>query len=196
MQFPDNLRLERGLSSFDQRHRLNLTYLLSSPVGVHGLLRNGGWKTVALTGWMLTGSLTATSGTPLTARVSGNLANIGGIAAFGTGRAQATGLPIEAGGYPYFNLQAFTLPPAGQYGNAGNGTIPGLFNMSVNASLNRAFRLGDNTRRQIQLRLSASNALNHVVITNIGTTINSATYGLPTAASATRTVTLMLRFSF
>jgi len=38
--------------------------------------------------------------------------------------------------------------------------------------------------------------LNHAVITNIGTTVNSTTYGLPTAASQTRTVQLMMRFSF
>ncbi len=41
VQFIDNLRLERGLSTFDQRHRLQGTFLLSSPVGVHGMLRNG-----------------------------------------------------------------------------------------------------------------------------------------------------------
>jgi hypothetical protein len=34
------------------------------------------------------------------------------------------------------------------------------------------------------------------VITNIGTTVNSNMYGLPTGASATRAVTLLLRFSF
>jgi len=48
----------------------------------------------------------------------------------------------------------------------------------------------------LQLRLSANNAFNHVVITGYGTTVNSATYGLATAASATRTVNLLLRFNF
>jgi hypothetical protein len=191
----NDLHNERGLSTFDQRHRLATTYMLSSPVGIHGLLRNGGWKTKALTGWTLSGTFAAGSGTPLTARVSGNLANTGGLAALGASRAQATGLPIDGGDYPYFNLLAFTTPIPGQYGNAGRTTIPGLFQMSLNSSLNRSFRFGD-TRRQLQLRLSASNALNHVVITNIGTTVNSATYGLPTAASQTRVVTLLLRLSF
>jgi len=194
-QFPQNLSLERGLSTFDQRHRLQVQYTLSSPVGVHGLWRNGGWKTKAFTGWMLSGGFNATSGTPLTARVQGNLSNTGGTAAFGTGRAEASGADLNAGGYPYFNLLAFTLPPAGQYGDAGRNTIPGLFQTSLNASLNRAFRLGE-TRRQLQLRLAANNALNHVVITNIGTTVNAANYGLPTAASGTRTVTLTLRINF
>jgi hypothetical protein len=38
--------------------------------------------------------------------------------------------------------------------------------------------------------------LNHVQITGFGTTVNSNNYGLATAASATRTVTLLLRFNF
>jgi len=192
-QFINNWGLERGLSTFDQRHNLQTTYLLSSPVGVHGMMRNGGWKTAALAGWTLSGTFSATSGTPLTALIGGNLSNTGGNGALSNPRAEATGLPIEGGAY--FNLAAFTTPPAGQFGNAGVDTIPGLFQTSLNASLNRAFRLGE-TRRQLQFRLSATNALNHVVINNIGTTVNSSLYGLPTGASATRVVTLLLRFSF
>jgi hypothetical protein len=67
--------------------------------------------------------------------------------------------------------------------------------VGLNSSLNRAWRFRD-TRRQLQMRISATNVLNHVEITNWGTTVNSATYGLPTAATATRSVQLMLRFNF
>ena len=88
------------------------------------------------------------SGTPLTAYISGNLANTGGIAAFGNSRAEATGLPVDGGGYPYFNLLAFTTPPAGQFGNAGRDTIPGPLVIGLNSSLNRAWRFGE-SRRQI-----------------------------------------------
>jgi hypothetical protein len=195
VQFINDLRAERGLSSFDQRHRLAGTFLMSSPVGVHGMMRNGGWKTTALAGWTLNGTVTAASGTPLTAKVAGNLSNTGGTAAFGTGRAEATGQPIDAGNYPYFNLLAFTTPPAGEYGNAGRNTIPGPFIFSLNASLNRAFRIGD-SRRQLQFRLSANNALNHPAITGFGTTVNSNTFGLATAATQMRTVTVLFRFNF
>ncbi len=45
--------MSAALSTFDQRHRLSLTYLLSSPVGVRGMMRNGGWKTAALAGWTI-----------------------------------------------------------------------------------------------------------------------------------------------
>src|SRR6202167_2359067 len=194
VQFIDNLNLERGLSSFDQRNTLQTTFLLSSPVGVHGLLRNGGWTTRTLSGWTVSGTFTAASGTPLTALVSGNLSNTAGLAGSGSTRAEATGLPISAGSNPYFNQAAFTTPPSGEFGNAGRDTIPGPFQVSFNTALNRAFRFGD-TRHQLQLRLCATNALNHVAITSFGTTVNSATYGLPTAASATRTVQLLMRFS-
>jgi trimeric autotransporter adhesin len=195
VQYINDLHLERGLSSFDQRHNLQTTFLFSSPVGVHGMMRNGGWKTAALAGWTLSGTFSATSGTPLTAYVAGNLSNTAGLAAFGTSRAEATGLPIEGGNNQYFNPAAFTTPPPGEFGDAGRDTIPGLFQLAVNSSLNRAFRFGE-SRRQIQLRISATNALNHVTITSIGTTVNSATYGLPTAAQATRAVTVMLRYNF
>jgi carboxypeptidase family protein len=195
VQYIDNLALERGLSTFDQRNQLSFTYLLSSPVGVHGMMRNGGWKTAVLAGWTMQGTITAASGRPLTAAIAGNLSNTGGIGALSGSRAEATGLPIAGGDNPYFNPAAFTTPPAGQFGDAGRDTIPGPFRFSTNAALNRAWRFGE-SRHQLQLRLSAINALNHVVVTGFGTTVNSSIYGLATSASSARVVTLLLRFSF
>jgi len=158
-------------------------------------LRNGGWKTKLLRSWNMNGIFTATTGTPLTAHVSGNLANTGGLAGGGSLRAQATGLPIHVPGDAYFNTLAFTTPAAGQFGNAGRTTIPGLFRIAVNSSLNRSFRFAE-SRRTLTFSVNASNVLNHVTITSIGTTVNSASYGLPVAASATRAITLNSRFSF
>jgi hypothetical protein len=195
VQYLDNRYLERGLSTLDQRHNLTTGFQLSSPVGVRGLLRNGGWKTQLLKSWNMQSNISATTGTPLTARVSGNLSNTGGLAAGGTLRAQATGLPIGVDGDSYFNTLAFTTPAAGQFGNAGRDTIPGLFRVAVNASMNRSFRFGE-SRRTLTFTINATNVLNHVTITSIGTTVNSTSYGLPTAASGTRGVTLSTRFSF
>jgi hypothetical protein len=195
VQFLDNRGLERGLSTFDVRHNLNAGFQLSSPVGVRGLLRNGGWKTQLLKSWNMNSSFNATTGTPLTAKVSGNLANTGGLAGGGSLRAEATGLPIQGPGGAYFNTLAFTTPLPGQFGNAGRSTIPGLFRVTVISSLNRSFRFGE-SRRTLTFTVNASNVLNHVTITNIGTTVNSTSYGLPTGASATRGITLNSRFSF
>ena len=143
----------------------------------------------------MNGAFNATTGTPLTAYVSGNLANTGGLAVGGNLRAEATGQPIRLSGDPYFNTLAFTTPVAGQFGDAGRTTIPGLFRITLNSSLNRSFRFAE-TRRTLTFSINATNVLNHVTITSIGATVNSANYGLPTAASATRGITLNSRFSF
>ena len=63
-----NISAERGLSSFDQRHSLNFNYNFTAPKSKHAILSD----------WQLTGGITATSGTPFTARVLGNQSNIGG----------------------------------------------------------------------------------------------------------------------
>lgn len=193
--YPFDWRLDRGLSSNDQRNKFSLTYQLSSPVGVRGMLRNGGWKEVALAGWTLQGTFTAADSPPLTALLGGAGSNVLGTGNQVQSRAEATGLPVTGGSNPYFNTAAFTTPPPGQFGNAGIDTIPGPFVTTLNATLNRTFQLGEG-RKRLQLRLSATNALNHVEITGFGTTVGSSTYGLPTAASATRNVTLFLRFNF
>jgi hypothetical protein len=196
VQNPNDWATERGLSTFDQRHRLSFTYMLSSPVGVRGFMRNGGWKTHALAGWTLQGTYQWATGTPLTATVSGAQSNVGGLAAAGgSARAEATGLPIQGGPGEFFNPQAFTTPPPGQFGNAGVDTITGPVQTSLSAQLNRAWRIGE-SRRQLQFRLSATNALNHPTITGFGTAVGSSTYDLATTASATRTVTAMFRFNF
>jgi hypothetical protein len=71
-QNDSNLRLERGLSSFDQRHHLNVQYQMTSPVGgARGFLRGRTTTRKLRQGWTLNGRFNATSGTPLTARVSG-----------------------------------------------------------------------------------------------------------------------------
>jgi trimeric autotransporter adhesin len=195
VQNPDDISGERGLSSFDQRNRFSLTYTLSSPVGVHGFWRNGDWKTKTFSGWTLNGTFTANSGMPLTAVLGGNLTNSRGNGAVGQLRPDATGESINAPGEPYFNLLAFAAPIAGDYGNAGVATIPGIFTTSLNATLNRAWRFGDG-RQTLQLRLAATNAMNHVQITSFGATFGANNYGIPTGASATRAVTLTLRYSF
>ena len=189
-----DISAERGLSSFNQHHALSLTYMLSSPVGIHGLWRNGGWKTKAFSGWTLNSTFTYHTGNPLTATIP-YINGTGRSAVVGQLRAEATGLGAAGAEGSYFNLNAFMLPQTGEYGDAGRNTItgPGLY--SLNGALNRAWRFGD-TRRQLQLRLSANNVFNHVQITGFGTQVNSATYGLATAASGTRNVQLMLRLGF
>ena len=87
-----DLAAERGLSSFDIRHSLTMSWVLTSPVGTPTSRIPGDTRTGRLLrDWQLSGGLTAQTGKPLTARILGNgaaLAQTGGI---GSGRAEATG---------------------------------------------------------------------------------------------------------
>jgi hypothetical protein len=159
-------------------------------VGVRGLWRNGGWKTRMLAGWTTSGGFTYATGLPLTPSLGKDVSSWFYMRPF------TTGLPLNAPGYPYFNLAAFSdTLPIGEYGDAGRDIITGIPTLSLNAQLNRAWRFGE-SRKQIQLSFRTNNVLNHVYISSFGTAVGSNNYGLPTAASATRTVTCVLRFNF
>ena len=181
-----DLSAERGLSSFDRRHVLNLNYVLSTPAQASWWKRN----------WTLSGSALLESGTPLTAQILGNQSNAAGTGVVGSGRAEATGLPVIDGS-GYFNPAAFTYPPTGELGDAGRNTIPGPWSWSLNSAFGRYFTLGgEGSRKRIELRLETTNTLNHVNITNVNTVFGSALYGLPTTAGAMRTADINIRFRF
>ncbi len=189
-----DLRAERGLSSFDQRHTLSSNWVITSPVGGPGSKSaDNTLVTRLLKDWTLSGGLSFSSGTPLTARVLGNLSDSSGTGAVGAGRADATGIPLSGGG-DFFNPLAFTIPPSDRFGNAGRNTIPGPAIFSLNAGFGRSFSFGE--RRRLEFRLDSTNVLNHPNITSIGTVVNSLTYGFPLNAGAMRTVQSTLRFRF
>jgi trimeric autotransporter adhesin len=178
-----DLRAERGLSSFDHRHTFNLTSTFSSPN------RNNKW----LKDWTMQGMLTFATGSPLTARVLGNVSDTGGTGSVGSGRADATGQPVSCCGL-FFNPAAFTIPLNGTFGNAGRNTIEGPNNFSINSSLSRSIPLSE--RRRVEFRLEATNLTNHVNYTNVFTVVNASNFGLPSAAGPMRTLQINVRFRF
>jgi hypothetical protein len=188
-----DIAAERGLSSFDVRHQLQTGFVWTSPIAGPGShVATDGKVGRLLKDWQLSGNITAQTGNPLTARVLGNtqqLAQTGGI---GSGRAESTGQSIS--GDLFFNLNAFTIPPAGAYGNAGRNTIPGPGLFGLNTAFARSFNLSE--RRRVELRLEANNVLNHVSYTNLYTVVNAVNYGLPSAAAGMRTVQVVLRLRF
>lgn len=192
-----DISAERGLSSFDRRQVFTGTWILTSPIA-SGTSRvaPSSWQGRAFKDWTLSGGLTAETGTPLTARVLGNqstnLAQTGGV---GSGRADTTGLPVEDGS-GLFNLDAFAVPPSGQFGNAGRNTIPGPGMVALNLTFGRAFQIGGETRRRLEFRWEATNVLNQVNYTNLYTVVNASNYGLPAAASSMRSMDINVRYRF
>jgi hypothetical protein len=185
---------ERGLSSFDVRHQLQASFVWSSPAGGPGShMAPDGKMTRLLKDWQLSGSITAQTGNPLTARVLGNTQQLAQTGGTGSGRAEATGQPIDAGS-GLFNLNAFTTPPVGAYGNAGRNTIPGPGTFALNIAFARSFNLAE--RRRIEFRVETNNLLNHVNYTNYYTVVNAVNYGLPSAAAGMRTMQAVVRLRF
>lgn len=189
-----DIAAERGLSSFDVRHELNASFVWTSPVGGAGSrFAPDGKIARLLKDWTLSGSVTAQTGNPLTARVLGNTAQLAQTGGIGSQRAEATGQPIELN-TGFFNLDAFTVPPPGAYGNAGRNTIPGPGLVSLNLAFGRFFSLSE--RRRLEFRVEGNNVLNHVNYTSLYTVVNAVNYGLPSAAGAMRTLDAVVRFRF
>ncbi len=189
-----NLRAERGLTSFDERHSLNVNWTLLSPVGGQGApLRLGrAWQRL-FGNWVVLGGLRVRSGGWLTARTLGNRSDAGGTGVVGSSRADATGQPVT-GGAAFFNLGAFAVPAANRFGNASRNTIPTPRTLTINASLGRTFFLGES--RSLEFRLDSSNTGNFVNVTRFGTVVNASTYGVMTGVQGMRTMSTTMRLRF
>ena len=190
------LSAERGLSSFDRRHSFDMNWVLTSQLGTPGSrFAPDKWTARLLKDWQLSGSFTAQTGTPLTARLLGNSAiGLAQTAGVGSGRADATGLTVSSAGN-FFNRAAFTVPPPSQFGNAGRNTIPGPGRFEVDLAFGRSFQV-DESRRRLELRIEAKNAFNMVSFTNINTVVNATNYGLPISAAPMRVMDVLVRFRF
>ncbi len=192
-----DLSAERGLSSFDQRHRLTANYVWELPMGTDKRWLSGGGLLSSLAGgWQWSGSVTLASGTPFTAHVLGNFAEVG-RGTNGTLRADATGLPVSIDNPTaalFFNPAAFAVPQPGQFGNAARNTIPGPRTVSFNMSMNKEIPLGDT--RRLELRAQVTNLFNTPQFTAIDTTVNSPSYGRVLNVGSMRRIQFVARFRF
>jgi hypothetical protein len=195
-QNDQDLAAERGLSSFDQRHRFAGDFTIELPFGSNKRWFNGGAAAAALGNWTLNGNATLASGTPFTARVLGSISDVSrGVN--GTLRANYNGQPISISDPTsalFFNTSAFSIPPAGTFGDAGRNTIigPGTSSMNLGLTKNITF----DQARGLSIQLLASNVFNTVQFASIDTVINSQTFGQVTAVRPMRRFQLLFRFRF
>ena len=187
-----DLAAERALSNFDQRHLLNFSMQYSTGVGRWGGTLLDGWRGAVVKDWTITSTLTAGSGLPLSPLYPSPLRGTG---ASGPLRPEYTGQPLYAAPSGFFlNPAAYAAPPFGQFGNAGRNTITGPKVFTVNAQMQRTFRISE--RVNTDLRFDANNVLNHVTYQSWNTTFGNAQFGLPTLANAMRTLQATLRVRF
>jgi hypothetical protein len=190
-----DLRGERALSDFDQRHQVTLqTQYTSGMLAKIGTFWDGwdGWKGKALKEWTLTTQLTAGSGSPLTPVI---LTPVPGTGMTNILRPNMTGASLYANSSGTFlNPLAFAAPAPGQWGNAGRNSMTGPGQFVLNASLARTFHITD--KMTVDLRVDANNALNHVTFPRWNTAVNSSQFGLPVNANGMRTIQPSLRVRF
>jgi len=187
-----NLRGERGLSTFDQRHTLAAQLQYTTGMGMGGGTLLTGWRGRAFKEWTVQTRFSAASGMPETPIY---LEAVPGTGVSGTIRPNLTGAPVrQASGGAFLNTAAYTAPAAGQWGTAGRDSIIGPNQLSLNAAVSRTFRLRDPFH--LDVRLDATNLLNLGVFTAWNTTVNSTTFGLPAAANPMRSVQITGRLRF
>ena len=187
-----NLRAERSLSNFDQRHLFNAQLQYTSGQGLGGGTLMSGWRGRVLKEWTFLTRITVGTGLPQTPVY---LAAVPGTGYAGTIRPDLRGASIYSAPQGlHLNVAAYAAPLAGQWGNAGRNSITGPGQFSLDAALARTFRLS--SRFSLDTRVDAANLLNHAVFTGWITMVNSTQFGLPLAANPMRSLETTVRLRF
>lgn len=191
-----NLRAERGLSTFDQRHLLTTSFQYTTGMGQGGGTLLAGWRGRVYKEWTVAGQIIAGSGLPETPVY---LAATNGSGVSGNLRPDRTSASIHAAPAGHFlNAAAYASPQPGQWGNAGRDSITGPGSLTFNSSLSRTFRVGK--AYNLDIRGDATNLLNHPVYTSYNTTIDpslvSPIFGLPASTNSMRSLQITARLRF
>ena len=187
-----NPRAEHALSTFDQRHLLNLQAQYTSGEGLGGGDLMRGWAGRLLKEWTVLSKVGIGSGLPETPMYP---AAVPGTGFYNIIRPSLSGASVYAAGAGlHLNAAGYTAPAAGQWGTAGRDSITGPGHSALDGALARTFRPG--ARYSLDVRVDATNLLNHGVFTGWNTAWNSAQFGAPIAANPMRSLQTTLRLRF
>jgi hypothetical protein len=196
-QNDQDLAAEWGRSSFDQRHRFSANFTWEVPLGSgRKWLNKTGLLNGLFGGWMMNGTLSMASGSPFTARVTGDVTDVS-RGTNGTLRADYDGAPITISNptiAQWFNTAAFTIPATGTFGNSPRNLIIGPGSGSLNASLMKNVQLGG--MRGLSIRIQGNNVLNQVQFSSIDAVVNSPTFGRVTGVRSMRSLQVILRVMY
>ncbi|HTV14900.1 MAG TPA: carboxypeptidase regulatory-like domain-containing protein [Acidobacteriaceae bacterium] len=186
-----DLNAERGLSTFDQRNLVTATLQYTTGMGLTETLlsgRRGRW----FKEWTLLAKTTAGSGLPETPNL---VEAVPGTGVTGPIRPDVTGAPLYQGsGGHFLNAAAYTAPASGAWGDARRDSVIGPDVFTFDSSMARTFRLRGT--RSLDVRVDATNPLNHVTYTAWDTTVNSTTFGLPALSNPMRSLQITGRLRF
>jgi hypothetical protein len=196
-----NLGAERGLSNFDVRHRLSLSYTYAFPfVEGREYFGGNGWLSTVLSGWETFGIVTLQSGRPFTVALLSEIDNSGtgrSILGFGANdRPNLVGNPELSNPTTdqWFNTAAFAFSAPGTFGYAGRNILEGPGYQNVNMSLLKNTRLTE--RVNLQFRAEAFNLFNHPNFNLPDNFLGSPTFGRITSARDPRHIQFGLKLLF
>ncbi len=191
-----DLAAERGLSSFDQRHRFTADYSWDLPFGKEKKWFTGGLGSRVLGGFSFSGNATVASGFPFSPRIFGTSSDLNrGVN--GTLRPNVVpGQSIQGDQsiLQWFNTAAFTAPASGTFGDAGRNIIIGPGTVDFGMSVSRSIQIKD--MQSLELRLAATNVFNTAHFTTIDATLGSPTFGQVIAAGPMRRAQIIARYRF
>lgn len=192
-QDSNNVRLERGPSNFDTRHRYSLSYSYDLP----SPSTQNDWARRIFGGWQSFGVLTLQSGRPFTVALLSTLdqSNTGrSVLGFGANdRPNLVGSPAPAqrSESAWFNTAAFATPAFGTFGNVGRNSLtgPGLanFNFSLLKNVQATEWLN------VQFRTEFFNLFNRTNYNLPDNFLGSPTFGQITSAGQPRRVQFGLK---
>ena len=192
--FPQDSRClacERGLSSFDVRHRWVLGGVFDLPVGRGRLLdiKNGVANGFA-GGWQLSTNVTIQSGVPQTLNIGKNNAGTNNPlpdrpSYSGAGNGYLAQHIHGSQGISWYDPASFVVAPAGTFGNVGRSSMITPAFQSFDLAVHKQFVMPYNESHALQFRLEAFNVFNHPVWAgpNSNVTAGSAFPGAPANAA-------------
>jgi len=186
-----DLEAEWGPSSFNQRHLFTADVQYTTGVGVRGGGLLSGARGALVKGWTVTSQLSAGSGFPLTSVYLGVLPGTG---LSGSLRASRSGPQLAPPPGYYLHPDAYRVPTAGSWGDAGRNSVMGPRQFALSAGVARSFPWGD--RVTLDWRIDATNVLNVVTYAAVNTVVGSPQFGLPTRANPMRKIQTSIRFRF
>jgi trimeric autotransporter adhesin len=204
VQNPFDLPAERGLSTFDQKHKFTGTWMYDLPFGEGKRFLTGGALSHVLDGWQWSGDFTIASGFYFTPNVLGAGVDINrGVS--GSLRANViSGVPQTVANpttKEWFNTAAFCAPgptcvnaAGSSYGDAGRDIIEGPGQITFDMAMSKTIVIKET--RALEFRLQGTNIFNTAYFSSINTTVNAQTFGQVTGVANMRRMTMVIRFRF
>ena len=194
----NNLRGERGNSSFDIRHDLRTSLGYDLPFGDRRRWLRSGAGAKLFGNWQLINTIQYDSGNHLTPYITAQ--NTSGIGPLLSQRPNIIGNPnlptSQQTTTEFFNVAAFALPAVGQFGDASRGSIVGPASFNVNLAIERRMHFGPDGKYTFEFRWETQNFTNTSNFSNVITVVDASDAGLITGAKSMRTMDLFLRLHF